>query len=178
MRLNDMILVLWMLSFKPTVSLSSFTLIKRFFSLLFFVFFFFPGCRKGGVICISQVIDISPSNLDSSLCFTQLGISHDVLCIYGKENGSPLQYSYLENPVDGGAWWAAVHRIARSWTWLKRLSMNACIGEGNGNPLQYYCLENPRDRRAWWAAVFVVTQSWTRLKRHSSSSNSSILHIS
>ena len=31
---------------------------------------------------------------------------------YGEENGNPLQYSYLENPVDRGAWWAAVHRVA------------------------------------------------------------------
>jgi len=36
---------------------------------------------EGGIICISEVIDISPSNLDSSLCFIQLSISHDVLCI-------------------------------------------------------------------------------------------------
>ena len=33
------------------------------------------------VICISEVIDISPSNLDSSLCFFQSSVSHDVLCI-------------------------------------------------------------------------------------------------
>ena len=36
--------------------------------------------RKNGVICISEVIDISPGNLDSSLCFFQSSISHDVLC--------------------------------------------------------------------------------------------------
>ena len=30
--------------------------------------------------------------------------------------GNPLQYSCLENPVDGGAWWAAVHRVAKGWT--------------------------------------------------------------
>ena len=36
---------------------------------------------KDGVICISEVIDISPSNLDSSLCFLQPSISHDVLWI-------------------------------------------------------------------------------------------------
>ena len=33
-------------------------------------------------------------------------------------NGSPLQYSCLENPMDGGAWWAAVHGVAKSRTWL------------------------------------------------------------
>ena len=38
-------------------------------------------CHKRGVICISEIIDISPSNLDSSLCFFQPSVSHDVLCI-------------------------------------------------------------------------------------------------
>ena len=43
--------------------------------------FLFTFCRKGGVICISEVIDISPSNLDAILCFIQPSVSHDVLCI-------------------------------------------------------------------------------------------------
>ena len=34
----------------------------------------------------------------------------------GEGNGGPFQYSCLENPVDGGAWWAAVHRVAQSRT--------------------------------------------------------------
>ena len=33
-------------------------------------------------------------------------------------NGTPLQYSCLENPTDGGAWWAAIHGVAKSQTWL------------------------------------------------------------
>ena len=33
-------------------------------------------------------------------------------------NGTPLQYSCLENPMDRGAWWAAVHGVAKSWTQL------------------------------------------------------------
>ena len=87
----------------------------------------------------------------------------------GEGNGNPLQYSCLENPVDRGAWWAAVHRVPQSQARLKRLSMYACIGEGNGNPLQCPCLENPRDRGARWAAIYGVAQSRTRLKRLSSS---------
>ena len=31
-------------------------------------------------------------------------------------DGTPLQYSCLDNPMDGGAWWAAVHGVAKSWT--------------------------------------------------------------
>ena len=40
-------------------------------------------------------------------------------------NGSPLHYSYLENPRDRGAWWAAVYGVAKSRTWLKRLSSSS-----------------------------------------------------
>ena len=34
----------------------------------------------------------------------------------GGGRGNPLQYSCLENPMDGGAWWGAVHGVAKSWT--------------------------------------------------------------
>ena len=36
----------------------------------------------------------------------------------GEGNGTPLQYPCLENPMDGGAWWAAVHGVMKSWTQL------------------------------------------------------------
>ena len=38
--------------------------------------------------------------------------------VIGEGNGTPLQYSCLENPMDGGAWWAAVHGVAKSQTRL------------------------------------------------------------
>ena len=34
----------------------------------------------------------------------------------GEGHGNPLQFSYLENPMDRGAWWATVHGVAKSWT--------------------------------------------------------------
>ena len=43
----------------------------------------------------------------------------------GEENGNPLRYSCLENPVEGGAWWAAVYGVAQSRTQLKRLSSSS-----------------------------------------------------
>ena len=43
----------------------------------------------------------------------------------GEGNGNPLQCPCLENPRDGGTWWAAVYGIARSWTRLKRLSSSS-----------------------------------------------------
>ena len=58
-----------------------------------------------------------------------LGVGHfhfSLSCI-GEGNGSPLQCSCLENPRDGGAWWAAVYEVAQSQTRLKRLSSSSSI---------------------------------------------------
>ena len=40
----------------------------------------------------------------------------------GEGNGNPLQYSCLENSMDGGAWWATVHGVAKSWTQLSNFT--------------------------------------------------------
>ena len=83
---------------------------------------------------------------------------------FGEGNGTPLQYSCLENPKDGGAWQDAVHGGHYESDTTERLHCHfslSCIGEGNGNPLQCSCLENPRDGGAWWAAISGVAQSRT-----------------
>ena len=59
----------------------------------------------------------------------------------GGRHGNPLQYSCLENPMDGGAWWAAVHRVSQNWTQLKQLSTHACRRHAGDHKLKYqYCL--------------------------------------
>ena len=50
---------------------------------------------------------------------------HFSLSCTGEGHGNPLQCSCLENPRDGGAWWAAVSGVAQSWTRLKRLSSSS-----------------------------------------------------
>ena len=50
---------------------------------------------------------------------------HFSLSCIGEGNGSPLQCSCLENPRDGGAWWAAVYGVAQSRTRLERLSSSS-----------------------------------------------------
>ena len=55
---------------------------------------------------------------------TRLHFHFSLSCI-GEGNGNPLQCSCLENPRDGGAWWAAVYEAVQSWTWLKWLSSSS-----------------------------------------------------
>ena len=50
---------------------------------------------------------------------------HFSLSCFGEGNGNPLRCSYLENPRDGGAWWAAVYGVAQSRTRLKWLSSSS-----------------------------------------------------
>ena len=119
------------------------------------------------------LVGCSPWGCKEADMTEQLHFHFSLSCI-GEGNGTPLQCSRLENPRDGGAWWAAVYGVAQGRTRLKRLHFHfslSCTGEGNGNPLQCSRLENPRDGGAWWAAIYGVTQSRTRLKRLSSSSS-------
>ena len=54
----------------------------------------------------------------------QLHFDFSLSCI-GEGNGNPLQCSCLENPRDGGAWWAAFYGVAQSWTRLSDLAAAA-----------------------------------------------------
>ena len=86
--------------------------------------------------------------------------------LVGEGNGNPLQYSCLENPMDGGAWQVAVHGVTKSWTRLSDFTFT----------FHFHALEKEMathssvlawripDGGAWWAAVYGVTQSWTQLK--------------
>ena len=55
---------------------------------------------------------------------------HFSLSGIGEGSGNPLQCSCLENPRDGGAWWAALSGITQSWTRLKRLSSSSSSSRG------------------------------------------------
>ena len=92
----------------------------------------------------------------------------------GREgDGTPLQYSRLENPRDGGAWWAAVHGVAKSQAWLSIFTFT----------FLFHALEKEMATHsstlAWRipgteesrAAVYGVAHSRTQLKRLSSSSS-------
>ena len=84
----------------------------------------------------------------------------------GEGNGTPLQYSCLENPMDGGAWWAAVHGVANSWTQLSDFTFTFYFHalEKEMTTHSSVLAWRTRDGGAWWAAVYGVAQSWKRLK--------------
>ena len=65
------------------------------------------------------------SDTTERLCF------HFSLSCIGEGNGNPLQCSFLENPRDGGAWWASVYGVAQSRTRLKRLRRRRSRKEKN-----------------------------------------------
>ena len=58
----------------------------------------------------SAVVKNPPANAGDTGLIPESGRSP------GEENGNPLQYSCLENPMDQEAWWATVHGVAKSWT--------------------------------------------------------------
>ena len=62
---------------------------------------------------------------------------HFSLSCIGEGNGNPLQCSCLENPRDGGAWWAAICGVSQSRTRLKRLGSNSCSSEREQNLPKY-----------------------------------------
>ena len=78
-------------------------------------------------------------------------------------NGTLLQYSCLENPMDGGAWWAAVHGVAKSWTQLSDFTFTFhfhALEKEMATHSSVLALRIP-GTGAWWAAVYGVTKSWT-----------------
>ena len=71
-----------------------------------------------------SLVGYSPWGREESHTTERLHFHFSLSCI-GEGNGNPLQCSCLENPRDGGAWWAAVYGVAQSRTQLKRLSSSS-----------------------------------------------------
>jgi len=65
------------------------------------------------------------------------------LSFTGEGNGNPLQCYCLENPRDGGAWWAAVYGVAQSWTRLKRFSSSSSSWATRVPPLNLTPIQHP-----------------------------------
>ena len=69
-------------------------------------------CLCGGAL--KRTLSLCLKFLRDIFIGTNLKDLSKCLCYFGEGNGNPLQYSCLENSMDGGAWWAAVHGVAKS----------------------------------------------------------------
>ena len=91
----------------------------------------------------------------------------------GESDGTPLQYSCLENPMDGGAWKAAVHGVTKSWTQLRDFTFTFhfhALEKEMATHSSVLAWKIPGTGGAWWAAIYGIAQSRTQLKQLSSSS--------
>ena len=85
----------------------------------------------------------------------------------GEGNGASLQYSCLENPMDRGAWWAAVHGVTKSRTRLNDFTFTFyfhALEKAMATHSSVLAWRIPGMGGAWWASVYGVTQSRTRLR--------------
>ena len=80
-----------------------------------------------------------------------------------EDNGTPLQYSCLENPMDGGAWWAAVHEVAKSRTRLSDFTFTFMHWRRKWQPTPVFLFSSvlSGESQRQWAPVYGVAQSWT-----------------
>ena len=93
---------------------------------------------------------------------------------FGEGNGTPLQYSCLENPMDGGAWWAAVHGVAMSQAPLSDFTFTfhfTALEKEMAIHSGVLAWRIPGTGEPGGLPSMEVAQSWTRLKQLSSSSS-------
>ena len=99
-----------------------------------------------------SLVGCSPWVLEEVDTTEQLHFDFSLSCT-GEGNGNPLQYSCLENPRDGGAWWAAIYGVAQSQTWLKQLSSSSSsrkVPKGREKQRQSWAMDrNSRDSKAY-----------------------------
>ena len=125
-------------------------------------------------------LEVKSSELDQWLLnfwapdtFAILKITENLKKLFREGNGNPLQYSCLENPMDRGAWWAAVHGVSKSQTRLSDLTFTFhfhALEKAMATHSSVLAWRIPGMEEAWGAAVYGVAQSQTGLKRLSSSS--------
>ena len=102
-----------------------------FRSLIHFEFIFVYGVRKcSNFILLHIAVQFSQHHLLKRPSFLHCIVLPP---LSGEGNSNPLQYSCLENPVDGGAWWAAVYGVTQSQTRLKQLSSSSLLCQRLGD---------------------------------------------
>ena len=112
-----------------------------------------PGKSQGR----RSLVGCGPWGREESDTTERLHFHFSLSCI-GEGHGNPLQCSCLENPRDGGAWWAAVYGVAQSRTWLKRLSSSS-ISLCDGSFSQPRPLREAFSHQPVWGRLLLSTNS-------------------
>ena len=115
-----------------------------------------------------SLVGCSPWGREESDTTERLHFHFSPSCI-GGGNSNPLQYSCLENPMDGGAWWAAIYGVAQSWTQLKRLSSSS-----SSRPRLEHFSSTNRWLSVSWSMVFYQSSYSFSLK---GAKKSSLFHV-
>ena len=98
--------------------------------------------------------------------------------ISGGGNGNPFQYSCLENPTDRGVWWATVHGVAKSWTWLSNWARMHTVLNTFTHSIPQIILKEKN--KIWWervrgnvkkhlwgsARTWAMEADWASLEKH------------
>ena len=107
-----------------------------------------------------SLVGCSPWGRKESDTTEQLLFYFSLSCI-GEGNGNPLQCSCLENPRDGGMWWASIYGVVQSRTWLKRLSISSSIHFIH--KLHTLCWNNqPEETVVGWVGEWKEHEFWSQ----------------
>ena len=106
-----------------------------------------------------SLVGCSPWGHEESDKTERLHFHFSLSCI-GEGNGNPLQCSCLENPRDGGAWWAAIYGVTQSRTGLKQLSSSYFPGGANGKELACQCRRCKRRGFDSWIGKIPWRRKW------------------
>ena len=116
---------------------------------------FLPGKSHGW----RSLVGYSPRGREESDMTERLHFHFSLSCTR-EGNGSPLQYSCLENPRDEGAWWAAVYGITQSWTWLMWLSSSSSMVESEEELKSLLMKVKEKSKKVGLNSTFRKLRSW------------------
>ena len=111
----------------------------------------------------SLVILVFPGGSEGKACACNSGDQGSIPGSgrFPQGNGTPLQYSCLENPMDEGAWWAAVHGVAKSRTQLSNFTFTFSFPRGaSGKEPTSQCRGRKRNRFSPWVGKILWRRAW------------------
>ena len=108
----------------------------------------------------SYVVNNPPANAGDARNTRDIGLTPGLGRSPGEGHGNPLQYSCLENSMDRGAWQAIVHRVTKSWTWLKWLSTWGFPGDARDKGRACQCRSHRRQGFNPWIGKIPWRRKW------------------